>query len=53
MTVSYYRASSYLQTIGMFFDQDLANFFPAEFLGVSDTIDGCAGQTVGQATVRR
>ena len=33
--------------------QDLKNFSRVKLLGVSDPIDGCAGRTVVQATVRR
>ena len=51
--VTDYRSSFDLQLVNLFVDQVLASFFPTDFLGVSDRIDGCAGLTVVYPMVRR
>ena len=52
LTITEYRPSSNQRTVGPSVSQD-SQFFPADFLGVSDPIDGCARWTVICATNRR
>ncbi len=44
-------ATSDLQSVDPFVDQDLANYSGMKFLGVSDLIDGCAGWIIVCPTV--
>ena len=51
--VTEYKPPSILRNVSPSVIQDLTNFSRLKFLGVSDPIDGFAGRTVVQATVRR